>query len=395
MTDTVEKIQAEGRDIILIGAAHVSREGFNIVNEIIEKEKPDVVGVELCRERHETFINKKKWDDTEFTKVVREGRGYIFLINLLIANFQRKMGDELGVQPGSEMMEALKTARERNINVVLLDRDIQVTLKRAWGIMPFFEKIKLPVFVLYDFVYGVFRGRKINKDLIEQLKGRDIVSELMNELGREAPSVKNVLVDERDMYIAGKILSAKGNKIVAVIGAGHVSGVKDYIIQHINEKTLPDIEKLEEMPEKSISIIRFAKYAVPLIFIIILLYGFKSGGFHTVMSMFATWVVFNAVFGAIGAALARAHPYTIIASAMASPVTSINPATPVGLIAAIVEAHVRKPKVRDFEEVTKLKTIRDLWRNKVTRIILVFLFANFGSSIGALFALYYMANHVI
>ncbi len=395
MLNNIERIQAEGRDIILIGIAHVSSESIELVKETIDAENPDVVGVELCEHRQETLTNKKKWDDAEFTKIIREGRGYLFLINLLLADFQRKIGDALGVQPGSEMVDVLKISRERNINVALLDRDIQVTLKRAWGIMPFFEKIKLFFFLLYDFVYGVFEGHKINKDLIKQLKDKDIVSELMNELSWEAPSAKKVLVDERDIYIAQKILSAKGKKVVAVVGAGHVSGIKRYIEKYITEKKPYDIKQLEEMPKKRISVISIVKYAIPLIFIIILLYGFKSGSLNTVMNMFAIWVISNAVFGVAGAALARAHSYTIIASAIASPVTSINPITPPGLIAAIVEAHIRKPKVKDFKEVTQLKTIRDLWKNNLTRVMLVFLFTSWGSSIGALVALYYMASHVI
>ena len=391
MLNNIERIKTDDREIIIIGTAHVSKESVELVKKTIEKENPDVVGVELCEQRHETLINKKRWDDTEFTKVLREGKGYLFLINLLLANFQRKIGDELGVQPGSEMMEALKIAKEKNIKVALIDRDIQITLKRAWNIMPFFEKIKLFFYLLYDFTYGVFEGKKINENLIEELKDKDIVSELMNELGREAPSVKKVLVDERDVYLASKILSTEGKKIVAVVGAGHVSGVRDYIKENASGKPLQDIKKLEEIPNK-VSLMRFAKYIVPGIFIVILLYGFYTGGFNEVINMFAVWVFYHLIFGAIGAALARAHPYSIIASAIASPITAIHPVIPSGLIAGIVEAHMRKPMVKDFEGVTKLKSVWDLWKNNVTRIILVFLFSNWGSSTGSFIAFFYMAQ---
>lgn len=393
MLNNIEKIQIGDREIILIGTAHVSQESVELVKETIENENPDVVGVELCEHRHETLLNKKKWDNTEFTKVIREGRGYLFFINLLLANFQRKIGDELGIKPGSEMMEALKIAEEKNIKVALIDRDIQVTLRRAWRIMSFFEKIKLFFYLLYDFVFGIFEGKKINKNLVEELKNKDIVTELMNELGREAPSVKKVLVDERDIYLASKILASKGKKIVAVVGAGHVSGIKKYIDKHIHDKKQESIENLEKIPKK-LSMLRFAKYVVPLVFLIIIAYGFKIGGLETVIDMFAIWVISNAVFGAIGAALALAHPVTIVATAAASPITSVNPTTPAGLVAAFVEAHVRKPRVKDFEGITRLKSIWGAWRNNVTRILLVFLFANWGSSIGAFVAFWYMANVV-
>jgi len=394
MLDNIERIQTDDREIILVGTAHVSKGSIDLVKETIEKENPDVVGVELCEKRRETLLNKKKWDDTEFTKVIREGRGYLFLINLLLANFQRKIGDELGVKPGSEMMEALKIAKEKKIEVALIDRDIQITLRRAWSIMSLFEKIKLFFYLLYDFTYGIFEGKKINENLIEELKNKDVVSELMNELSREAPSVKKVLVDERDIYLANKILATKGKKIVAIVGAGHVLGIKNYIQKNIQEKNQQDTKKLEEIP-KNINIMRFAKYIIPAIFILIVLYGFKIGGLATVMNMLVIWVISNVIFGALGAALAFAHPVTIIASAFASPITSVNPTTPAGLIAAIIEAHVRKPKVKDFEDVTKLKSIWDVWRNNVTRILLVFVLANWGSSMGAFVAFWYMAHHIV
>jgi len=391
MLNNIEKIQTENREIILIGTAHVSKESVGLVKETIERENPDVVGVELCGQRHKTLINKKKWNETEITKVIREGRSYVFLINLLLANFQRKIGDELGVEPGSEMMEALKIAKEKNIEVALIDRDIQVTLKRAWGLMPFIEKIKLFFYLLYDFTCGVFEGKKINENLIEELKNKDIVTELMNELGREAPSVKKVLVDERDIYLASKILSAKGDKIVAVVGAGHISGIKKYILQNIHKENQENLEKLEEIP-KTFSFIGLAKYLIPLIFLIIIAHGFMTGGFSKVFAMGAIWIISNVIFGCIGASLALAHPATIIAAGIASPFTSINPATPAGLVAAYVEASVRKPKVRDFEGITRLASIWDAWKNNVTRILLVFLFTNGGSSLGAFVAFFFMTH---
>ncbi len=393
MLNNIERIQTEDREIILIGTAHVSKESVNLVRETIEMETPDVVGVELCAQRYETLINNKKWDDTEFTKVIKAGQGYLFLINLLLANFQRKIGDELGVKPGSEMIEALKIAKEKSINVALIDRDIRITLKRAWRIMPFFEKIRLSVYLFYDFIFGIFEGKKINRNLVEELKNNDIITELMNELSREAPSVKRVLVDERDIYLANKILTSKGKKIVAVVGAGHIQGIKKYINKHIGDKNLQGVKKLEEIPDRvGVSIKWVAKYFIPAIFLIIVTYGFLTGGISKVIHLGAIWIISNALFGAIGAALALAHPATIVATAIASPITSVNPTTPAGLVAALVEAHVRKPKVKDFEGMTKLKSIWDAWRNSVTRIFIVFLFANWGSSVGAMVAFWYMAR---
>jgi pheromone shutdown-related protein TraB len=395
MLEGIERIQTDDREIILVGTAHVSKESVELVKKTIDSEEPDIVGVELCEQRHETILNKKTWDDTELTKVIREGKGYLFLINLLLANFQRKIGDELGVQPGSEMMEALKIAREKNISVALLDRDIQITLKRAWGIMPLPEKIRLFFYLFYDFTYGVFEGKKINENLIEELKDKDVISELMNELGKEAPSVKKVLVDERDIYIANKILTAKGKKVVAVIGAGHVSGIKKYIETHITEKKPYDLKQLEEIPKKA-GIMKFAKYIIPVIFILILWYGFKTGGYEKVINMLAIWIICHVIFAGIGAALARAHPYTIITSALVSSVTSLRLVVlPAGFFAAIVESHVRKPTVKDFEGITKLTSIRDAWKNNVTRILLVFIFSDFGSSTGSFIAFWYMAQAVI
>ncbi|MGC9310782.1 MAG: TraB/GumN family protein, partial [Candidatus Aenigmatarchaeota archaeon] len=186
----IERLKIRGKEIILIGTAHISEESVKLVQKTIKAEKPDSVGVELCESRFKTISEKQKWDETKITTILKNGQAPLFLSNLLLSSFQRRLGKDLGVRPGAEMIEGINAAKEAKAEVVLLDRDITVTLKRAWKAMGVFEKLK----VFSSLFYGLFAGEDIDEEMVECLKEKNMITELMEELSREAPSAKKVLI---------------------------------------------------------------------------------------------------------------------------------------------------------------------------------------------------------
>ena len=376
MLNEVTKVLVGGKEVFLIGTAHVSKESVELVRETIEKENPDVVAVELCEQRHHAIAEKKRWDETEISKVIREGKGYLFLAQLFLTNFQRKVGDELGVKPGSEMVAAMEMARERNIRVALVDRDIKVTLKRAEKRMSFFEKAK----VVYGLMSGMFVTEDATKEMMEKLKETDVLTEMMEEFGREVPSIKAVLIDERNKYIADKILELDAKKIVVVIGAGHVEGIRDLLSAEKGDLK-KELAALEEIPEGG-KWVKYVGYLVPLTILSILALAFYVGGTAFLMDALGKWVLLNGGFAALGAALALAHPFSIITAFVMAPIATLHPLLAVGWFAGIVEAKVRKPRVKDFDDLMKINSVWDMWRNRVTKILLVMAFANLGGMLG-------------
>ncbi len=382
MQKNVERIKLKDRQIILIGTAHVSKESARLVNEVIDKEKPDTVGVELCKKRYDSIRKKSKWEDTKITKIIKEGKTQLFLANLLLSSFQKRIGEDLKITPGDEMIQAINAGKKSSAKIVLLDRDIQVTLKRAWREMSISEKFKLT----YSLIAGLIQPEEIEEEMIEQLKEKDIVTQMMEELGREIPSAKKVLIDERDIYIANKILASPGKKIVAVVGAGHIEGIK----KHLKKKE--DIEPLEKIPQGS----RWVKnitYAVPLVFLGIIALGFiNHKSIELTITMLTYWFLINGILSALGAILALGHPLTILSAFIAAPFTSLNPTIGAGIVAGLVEAKVREPRVKDFQSLGEVTTFTGFYKNRVSRILLVAALANLGSSVGTFVALPYLMS---
>ncbi len=377
----VETVKALNKKIVLVGTAHVSKESVALVKKTIEKEKPDVVGIELDRARLQQLLHGKQWQEMDLGQIIKEGKAHLFLINILLANLQRQIGDDLGVKPGSEMLQAAQIAEERGIPTVLLDRDVKITLKRALDRTGLMEKLKLGYSILSGF-FGV--GQKLDEKTIASLKEKDTVNALMQQLAKEMPSVKSVLVDERDMFIANQILRSKGKKIVAVVGAGHLEGIKKFLDRKRNVSSLLRIEKKKTK-------LRYLKFVVPLMFVGLVGYGFYTKGLEVALNLFLVWFLVNGILSALGAALARAHPLSILAAFLAAPFTSLHPAFAAGWFAGLVELKLRAPKVKDFEQLPKLEGLRQLAGNRVARIMMVTAFANIGSTIGTIIALPYIA----
>lgn len=375
-------------NIILIGTAHISKDSVKEVKEAIEKYKPDVVAVELCKRRHDAIIKKDKWESTPVTKLLKSNNAYLMLAQTFLSSIQRKLGKEYGVEPGSEMIAAIDEAKKHGIEVALVDRDISITLKRAWRKMGIREKFRLT----WEFLKAMLGyGEEELEDLdLKKLMDQDVISALMEEFREIAPSATNVLIHERDEYIARKILDeSKKGRIVAVVGAGHLKGIK----KHLEKKKLDvDLKDLEYVPKKRFSILKAIGYAIPILFVVLIGWAFFTKGTELVLSMFFYWFIINGVCSAVGAAIARGHPLSIATAFVAAPITSLNPAIAAGWVAGYVEAKLRTPVVKDFKDLSKLDSLRDFLNNRVIRLLMVVALANVGSMIGTFVAFLYIAN---
>jgi pheromone shutdown-related protein TraB len=375
--DNIHRLSFEDKDITLIGTAHISLESANLVEHVIEEEKPDTVCVELCQSRYESIIKKNQWQNTNLIKVIKQKKAFLLLSNLMLAYFQKKIGKQLGIKPGEEIMRAVQKAKEIDATIYLADRDISITLSRIWRLMGLCTKIKL----LAQFITSIFSMDEINEEDIENMKNKDILETLLSEIGETFPVIRRTLIDERDQYLAYKIRTAPGNKIVAIVGAGHVPGIKRHWGEYL------DIDTLNYTPAKG-KFFSMLKWGIPAIIIAIIILGFFMAGASAGTRMITWWILANAVLSGLGAAIALAHPITILSAVVAAPLTSLNPMIAAGWVSGLVETILGKPKVRDFEKLPEdISSLKGFWKNKITRILLVVVFTNIGSSIGTFVAI--------
>ena len=370
----VHQLELDGRHLTLVGTAHISRSSVEEVKHIIDEKKPDTVCVELCGSRYESLKNRDNWQEMDILKVIKEQKTFLLLANLIMSAFQKRLGAQLGIQPGAEMLEAVDGAERIGANLVLADRDVRTTLQRTWRGMTFFAKVK----VFGQLMMGLLVSEEITQDEVEKLKQGDALSEAMEALASDSKDMKRTLIDERDQYLAEKIRQAPGTNLVAVVGAGHLSG----ILKELNESH--NLENLEIVPPPS-STGQFLKWGIPAIIIGLIAYGFFNVDAGVSWQMIQRWFLINGILSALGAALALAHPLTIISAFLAAPFTSLNPMIAAGWVAGLVEAILNKPQVKDFEHLGEdITSFKGFWKNKITRILLVVVFANLGSTAGTL-----------
>ena len=380
--NNIHHLATDGKEVILVGTAHVSNESAELVARVISDEHPDTVCVELCESRYQSMTQGNTWKDTDLIKVIKEKKAFLLLSNLLLASFQKKIGKKLGIKPGQEMLEAIKAADATGATIHLADRDVRTTLSRAWRLMGLWTKMKL----LAQLVTSFGEADSITKEDIETMKQQDMLETLLKEIGDLLPELRTVLIDERDLYLTEKIRTAPGKRIVAVVGAGHVPGIKKNWDQSV------DLKALETLPPKG-KFLPFLKWGIPILVIGLIIAGFFMAGSDTGTELIKWWIIANAVLAGIGAAAALAHPLTILSAIIASPITSLNPMIAAGWVSGLVETFLRKPRVKDFERLPEdIVSVKGFWSNKITRILLVVIFTNMGSSLGAFVALPLMAR---
>ena len=378
MSNTQKVLTLNGRTITLIGTAHISQDSINEVTEAIKTQKPDCVAIELDQKRCDSIKNPDSWRQLDIIKVLKRGEGFLLLANLVLASFQKRMGQNVGVRPGDEMVAAMKVAEELNIPTTMVDRPIQTTLRRAWAKNSLWGKCKL----LSAMISSAFTSEKISSEEIEELKNNSEMDSMMKELSDYMPTVKEVLIDERDKYLASHIWESEGSNIIAVLGAGHLPGVQAYLEKIAAGQESTDTTEIANIPNKTLGA-KIKGWIIPAIIIILIGMGFYFGGKNKGTELVLSWFLWNGALSAIGSIIAAAHPLTILVSFIGAPITSLCPFVGVGFLTGITQAFICKPKVKDIEDLsTDAGSLKGFYKNRVLKVLLVFILSSLGSSIG-------------
>lgn len=369
-----------GNKIHLVGTAHVSKNSADEVKRIIEEENPDRVCIELDEGRMKSKKKENSWEDMDLRKAFKEGKGFLLLANTALSSFQKRMGAQTGSDPGAEILGAADLAKEKGIPLSLCDREIQTTFKRAWAKSSFWNKCKL----LATLISAVFSKEKISEEELEELKKEDTLESMMKEMSKELPSIKEVLIDERDEYLATSIYNEEGKNKVAVIGAGHTQGIINTLEKLEKGEIKDNREELCKIPPKG-KVGKVMQWVVPILIILIVVLGIVLKGWDQGLKAFLVWVVVNSSTTFIFSLLGGGALLTALLSGITAPFFAINPILGVGMFAGIWQATFKKPKVKDFENISEdaLK-FKGWYKNRILRCLLVFLFSSIGSVLGTL-----------
>jgi len=435
MSKDVRSLQLNGREVVLVGTAHISPESIEEVKNLIEKRRPERVCIELDEGRWKSLNEGQSWESLDIGKVLKEGKGFLLLANLALSGFQRRMGSGVGVKPGEDMLAAGRTAQKLGIPYYFCDREVQTTLKRAWAKSSFWNRAKL----ISSLVESAFSKEQLSEQEIENLKQQNELEQMMGELADYLPSVKEVLIDERDRYLAAKIyeaataplpsrpvsapmaaapapepdpavpdpaaspapaadapeLSGPPPAAIAVVGAGHLAGI-EAALKAISEgsQTSSSVDEFNTVPPASFWS-KAAGWVIPVLLVALLVYGFFKSGIQASLALVLRWILFNGSLAALGSLLCLAHPLTILTSFIAAPIATLNPFVGVGLFAGLAEAFLRKPRVSDFQTLADdVTSFKGFYNNRITHILLVFFLSSIGGMIGNFIALPVLATKV-
>lgn len=370
----VQTIELEGKHVLLIGTAHISQESVDLVERVIREELPDCVCLELDEKRYHTMSRKDTWQSLDLKQIIRTKQLSTLLVSLLMGSYQKKLGGQLGVTPGAELLAAANTAKEHDIPIALCDRDVRITLRRAWKSTSLIRK----GYLLTSLLASVFDAEELSSEKLEEMKKKDVLSSLMEEMGQSFPELKRVLIDERDIYLAEKIKESAGERVVAVVGAGHVEGIKKALTQDQRHRFV----EITTIPPVSHGW-KVAGWGVPVLILasLVAIALLKGAGVAGANLLF--WILANGIPAACGAVLALAHPFTTIGAFTAAPITSLTPVIGAGYVTAFIQVMTRPPVVREFESVgDDISSFTGWWRNKLLRVFLVFFFTGLGSAVG-------------
>lgn len=371
MEENITRIDLNGKEIILIGTAHVSKQSAEQAKEVIERERPDTVCIELDDQRYKSILEGNRWKDTDIFKVIKEKKATLLLMNLAISSFQNRLAKQFGIKPGLEMIQGINSAKEIGAELVLADRNIQITFSRIWDNVGFWGKGQL----LTSILFSIFNKESISEEDIEKMKSQDMLNATLSEISEAFPKLKKPLIDERDQYLAQKIKEAPGDKIVAVLGAAHVPGITKEIHKDHDLKALTKTKPKSKAPQ-------IIGWAIPALIIAVIAITFflnPSAGMDQAIS----WVLWTGLLAGLGAALAFGHPVAILSAVVAAPFTALHPLLAAGWVSGIVQAFFHRPNVGDFEKLSEdVFTIKGFWHNKVTRVLLVIVLTNLGGSFG-------------
>lgn len=383
ISDTMQRLVcADGKEITLIGTAHVSQDSVDEVARTIDEIGPDRICVELDEGRYRSRTEVQGWENLNIKTILKENKGFLMLANMALSSYQKKLGTQMGVSPGDEIMRAANLATERNIPLSLCDREIQVTFKRAWRLSNMWNKLKL----ISSLLTAVFSKEEISNEELERLKETNVLQSMLDDMAKELPTVKRVLIDERDQYLASKIYSSPGNRLVAVVGAGHAPGLVAHMEKLDRKEVSDDVTSITSVPAPS-KAGPIISWAIVIALVGIIALGFIRSGWDQGIEMFLYWFGLNASLTGLAAILSLAHPVTIILSMLAAPVTALSPTLGVGMVSGIVEASMRKPRVKDFEHVSDdIMTFKGWFTNRIIHALLIFMTTSIFASIGTFIA---------
>jgi pheromone shutdown-related protein TraB len=370
--DCVTHLSYEGRDIYLVGTAHVSQRSVDDVGRVINELRPDTVCVELDAARHQALVDPKRWRKIDLFEVITKRRVVFMLANLALSSYQRRLGEKLGVRPGAEMLAAIAHAERLGARLVLADRDIQATLKRTWAALSPWDCLQLVGTV----VGALFAKADITEEQVEALKNRNTISELVREFAEVMPRLQRPLIDERDRYLMSAIREAPGPRVVAVVGAGHVGGMVKYL------NVAVDRQLLSEIPPPS-WLRRSIKWLTVALVLVAFYWGYAEGQVDGLRPLLVAWALANALAVAAFCLAARAKLLTVLFAALAAPVAALIPPVGAGMVAALVEAWLRRPSDADRDGLSQVSSLADWYKNRFTRVLLVGFAAGAGATLGA------------
>ncbi|MEH7114496.1 TraB/GumN family protein [Neobacillus niacini] len=369
--ENITRIDLDGKEIILVGTAHVSKLSVEQVKEVIDRERPDSVCIELDEQRYKSIMEGSKWRETDIFKVIKEKKATLLIMNLAISSFQNRLAKQFDTKPGQEMIQGIESAKEIGAELVLADRNIQITFSRIWGNVGLWGKTQL----LTSIFYSIFNKESISEEELEKMKTQDTLNASLAEISEAFPKLKKPLIDERDQYLAQKIKEAPGKKVVAVLGAAHVPGITKEIHKDQDLQALTKTKPKSKTPQ-------IIGWAIPALIVAIIALTFflnPSAGMDQAIS----WILWTGTTAAIGAAAALGHPLAILSAFIAAPITTLHPLLAAGWVSGIVQAYIKRPSVADFETLSEdVFSLKGFWRNKFTRVLLVIILTNIGGSFG-------------
>ncbi|HSQ42876.1 MAG TPA: TraB/GumN family protein [Fibrobacteraceae bacterium] len=374
----LHRISLPGREILLLGTAHISQESIEQVRQVVQDEHPDNVCVELDAGRLKALTEPDRWKSLDLKNVIRQGQLSTLIANLILASYQKRMGLQTGVKPGEELLAAVTSAQELQIPVTLADREVKVTLRRAWRMTPWRRRFML----LGTLVQSLFDRTEISEEQLKEIKQRDTLNAMMEEFGKTFPELRNVVISERDHFLAGRILNAPGQKTLAVVGAGHVPGITALVE---GGQTPKPEEELNHLPPPSHFWKRLA-YAIPVLFVASMVWIGYTKGLGALGDNLLAWVLMTGIPAAAGVALAFPHPLVILVAFVMAPLKPLRPFIGVGTFTALTQAWLMPPRVHEMETVSDdLNHWKLWWKNRLLRIILCFLFPGLPTLLGYVF----------
>ena len=389
VTPAVELVQpaeqpgAQSHEIVIVGTAHVSEKSVQEVVGKIEQLRPDIVAVELCLARYRAITGQEEEREIKISELLSGGKLYLLLVQWFLAYIQRKMGEEMGVKPGSEMLAAIEAAKKAGARVALVDRDISITIQRFWSAMSLLDKVRL-VWSLLPAAFGRGEDEEIDIDSITQ---DDIVSQMISEFRKISPGAANVLVDERDAFLARNLyLLSKQGRVLAVVGAGHREGITRHL-EH--PEKIPAMERLNEKPGRKITLVKVLGVVFSLLILAtIALVLITAQSSESMLEALLIWFAFTGGLSALGVLLARGHPLSALTALMVAWMTTLNPFVAAGWFAGMVEAWKIKPTVTDLKSLASADSFSQMLENRLFKVIWVAALSNLGAMAGTFAGIY-------